>query len=118
MAQAHIDTDKIRDWSSFHRVCKEAFGFPDFYGMNLNAWIDCLSDLDEDYGMSRFPHLPPGELLHVTLSDAPDFRRRLPEVFDALIDSVSFVNFRYRSAGREPKLALVFLQPGKSDEKP
>jgi RNAse (barnase) inhibitor barstar len=39
MAFVKINTKQITDWASFHQVCKEAFGFPDFYGNNMNAWI-------------------------------------------------------------------------------
>jgi RNAse (barnase) inhibitor barstar len=42
-----IPADQITDWESFHSVFQAAFGFPDFYGRNMNAWIDCMSYLDE-----------------------------------------------------------------------
>ena len=54
MAKAKLNTNQISDWESFHHLCKKEFGFPDFYGMNMNAWIDCLSYLDENDGVSRF----------------------------------------------------------------
>ena len=33
------------EYSNFHTKMAEIFGFPDFYGKNLAAFIDCLSDL-------------------------------------------------------------------------
>jgi hypothetical protein len=42
-----IDATSIRDWNSFHAVFKQAMGFPDFYGANMDAWIDCMSYLDD-----------------------------------------------------------------------
>ncbi len=36
--KVRIDTNRIVDWNSFHDVFAEAFGFPDFYGRNMNAW--------------------------------------------------------------------------------
>jgi RNAse (barnase) inhibitor barstar len=48
MASVRLETDQMTDWQSFHEVCKARMGFPDIYGMNMNAWIDCLSYLDED----------------------------------------------------------------------
>ena len=39
-----IDGDRIVDWDTFHNVFTEAFGFPGFYGRNMNAWIDCLTN--------------------------------------------------------------------------
>ena len=41
-----IDTARINDWDSFHTIFAEAFGFPGFYGRNMDAWIDCLTSLD------------------------------------------------------------------------
>lgn len=96
------------DWESFHKVCKTEMGFPDFYGMNMNAWIDCLSYLDEDAGMTRF-RLVENELLHIEINEAEDFKSRLPEIFDALVECAAFVNRRYVEAGKTPSLSLVFI---------
>lgn len=41
-----IDTHLIKDWKSFHDVFSETFGFPKFYGRNIDAWNDCMSSLD------------------------------------------------------------------------
>jgi hypothetical protein len=108
MANVRIDTKQITDWESFHQLCKEQFGFPDFYGMNMNAWIDCLTSLDEDDGMSRF-HLARGEMLHIEVSDTENFNSRLPEVFVALVECSAFVNRRYIDDKNSPVLSLLFL---------
>ncbi|MFM0375819.1 barstar family protein [Paraburkholderia strydomiana] len=42
-----MDTTEIADWPSFHRLFAQIFGFPTFYGSNMDALIDCLSHLDE-----------------------------------------------------------------------
>ena len=108
MATVRLDTSSISDWDSFHKTCREVFGFPDFYGMNMNAWIDCLTYLDEGDGMSRF-HLAAGERLNIEVSDTKSFNARLPEIFDALVECSAFVNQRYLEAGKSPLLSLVFL---------
>lgn len=108
MATVHLETELISDWQSFHEVCRKVFGFPDFYGMNMNAWIDCLSYLDEDAGMTRF-NLAEGEKLHIEVSATESFNRRLPEIFDALVESSAFVNQRYLEERKAPVLSLVFL---------
>ena len=46
MAVLEVDCRQITDWDSFHDVFARACGFPDFYGRNLNAWIDCMTYLD------------------------------------------------------------------------
>ena len=41
-----VDIDFLDIYSkNFHLKMAEIFGFPDFYGKNLAALIDCLSDL-------------------------------------------------------------------------
>ncbi len=37
----------VQNWNSknFHKKVKENFNFPDYYGENMNAFEDCLSDL-------------------------------------------------------------------------
>lgn len=78
MANVKLESKKILDWETFHSVCKEAFGFPDFYGANMDAWIDCLTSLDEGDGMSRF-HLAENEQLNIEVVNSADFCSRLPE---------------------------------------
>jgi hypothetical protein len=42
-----IDASRITDQATFHSVFAEAFGFPGFYGQNMDAWIDCMTHLDD-----------------------------------------------------------------------
>lgn len=104
MATVRLDSKKIVDWSTFHSECKEAFGFPDFYGANMDAWIDCLTYLDEGDGMSKF-HLIGNAPLHIEILDSADFRSRLPEIFDALRKCKTAVNERYEE--RESSIRLL-----------
>jgi RNAse (barnase) inhibitor barstar len=108
MAVVRLNTEQITDWASFHQVCKEAFGFPDFYGANMNAWIDCLSYLTEDGGMTKFI-LSDDEKLYIELTNTEDFNSRVPEIFDALVEYSSFVNNRYLEENQTAKIALIFL---------
>ena len=108
MARVRLSADKITDWQSFHQTCKETMGFPDFHGMNMDAWIDCMSYLDEDAGMTRFL-LSAGEALHIEITETESFKSRLPEILDALIECSAFVNQRYIEVGTLPPISLVFL---------
>ncbi len=108
MATVRLETESISDWNSFREACREAFGFPDFYGMNMDAWIDCMSYLDEDAGMTRF-NLAEGEMLHIEVSATEAFNRRAPKIFGALAECSAFVNQRYIRDGKAPVLSLVFL---------
>ena len=108
MPKVTIDTKAIHDWDTLHAVCKEAFGFPDFYGSNGNAFIDCLTCLDEDDGMSRFV-LKPGETLTVELPGADEFAERAPGQAVALLAWIGAVNARHADDGKPPMLVLVPL---------
>ena len=108
MAIARIKTAGIEDWQSFHEAFKSEMGFPEFYGMNMNAWIDCFTYLDEGDGLSRF-HLAQGEMLHIEIVGTREFKSRLPEIYDALVECTAAVNQRYAEQGRAPVLSLVFL---------
>jgi RNAse (barnase) inhibitor barstar len=106
MNHVRVQTKKITDWDRFHTVFAETMGFPDFYGRNMNAWIDCLTWPDD--GMTWFT-VAPGELIHLEIVDTKDFAKRLPEIFQAFIESTTFVNWRRVEKGDLPILALVLL---------
>ena len=104
----HIDASRIADWDSFHNTFAESFGFPDFYGRNMNAWIDCMSYLDDpDAGMTSI-HVAPGEVVVLCVAAVADLRKRCPDIYDALIECSSFVNYRRIVRGAPAVLALSF----------
>lgn len=83
-----------------------AFGFPDFYGGNMDAWIDCLSGLRDDDGMSSFV-LGRDDVLQIEVSHSDFLREKTPGILAALEDCVAEVNERYAEHGEKPVLALV-----------
>ena len=106
MASVQLDGCAIPDWDAFHRESRTVFGFPDFYGCNMSAWIDCLSGLRDDDGMSRFV-LAPDETLDIELLHAAVLRRRAPHILEALEECVGEVNQRYREHGEAEALRLL-----------
>jgi hypothetical protein len=91
-----ITTAQIVDWPSFHDVFANALGFPEFYGRNMNAWVDCLTYADEDDGM-RNVVVPAGEVLTLELDGVASFAKRCPEQYAAVVESSAFVNWRASS---------------------
>lgn len=107
-ALVSVDCAKIRDWDSFHDEFAAVFGFPDFYGRNMNAWIDCMTSLDEPVdGMTRV-HAAKGNVLTMQLENVATFREQHPELYAAIIESVAFVNWRRIKVGEPAVLALSF----------
>jgi RNAse (barnase) inhibitor barstar len=103
-----IDASKIKGWESFHSIFAEVMGFPDFYGKNMNAWIDCMSYMDDsNAGMTKI-FVSSDEICLLEISSAADFLKRLPEIFSALVECTSVVNQRAKDSSPLPLLAIAF----------
>jgi hypothetical protein len=102
-----FSTAAIDNWNDFHEVSKSVFGFPDFYGRNLNAWIDYMSSLEEK-GMTRFV-LSEGDVLNIEITDTASFIERLPDIFAALMECTAIVNRRYEEFGSSLRIVLILM---------
>lgn len=105
MASVQLDGDKITDWDSFHALSAEAFGFPDFYGRTIDAWIDCLSYLRDDENMTKF-RLQENEVLQIVITNADALRRHVPDLLEEVSFCIEGINDRYADYGEKPALAL------------
>ncbi len=104
-----MDMTGVVDWDSFHDAFARAFGFPDFYGRNMDAWNDCMEDLDDpDAGMTTM-HCDPGSFVLLELSGMVGFKDRCPEQYEALLECAAFVNYAKLDVGESPVLMLSFL---------
>lgn len=106
--KVHFDGAQIDGWDAFHDQSAAVFGFPDFYGRNLDAWIDCLTYIREGDGMSRF-QLGSDAPLVIEVTNSRAFRESVPEIFAAFIECVAFVNHRHKEAGEKPAVQLLLL---------
>jgi hypothetical protein len=105
-----LDTHRITDWESFHQVFAEVLGFPAFYGRNLNAWIDCMTYLDEPNAGMTTVHAPPGGVLVLELEHVDELAARCPDLYAAIVECAAFVNWRRIEAGASAVLALSFFK--------
>jgi hypothetical protein len=105
-----IPTERITDWDSFHTVFAETLGFPSFYGRNLDAWIDCMSYLDDPNAGMTSSHVARGQIVTLHLEEATEFAQRCPEPYAALVECSAFVNWRRVDRGLPPILALSFYR--------
>ena len=103
-----IDTAAIHDWSTFHDTFLKSFGFPEFYGRNMDAWIDCMTNLDDPESGMTTVHAPSGGIVVLQLEDAADFMHRCPEQYAVVVECSAFVNWRRMERGEPPVLALSF----------
>jgi RNAse (barnase) inhibitor barstar len=106
MPSALLEGAAIADWASFHEQCKLSFGFPDFYAATMDAWVDCLSYLRDEDGMTRF-RLKPNETLEIVVRDAAAMRAQAPDIVEEMTFCIAGINERYEDYGEKPALILV-----------
>lgn len=106
MKTVTIDGAAIKDEASFHDLFERVLGFPGFYGRNLDAWIDCMSYIDDEpAGMSSI-HVAPGEVLVLAVENAGDFKKQSPAMWQAFLECAAFVNWRRVEQGDTALLAV------------
>ncbi len=105
-----LDTSRITDWDTFHVVFAEVFGFPDFYGRNMDAWVDCMTYLDDPSAGMTAVHAALGGIVALQLEDVDAFARRCPKLYDAIVECTAFVNWRRIENREAPVLVLSFYK--------
>ena len=109
MQTVRLDGTKIADAASFHRECQRVLGFPGFYGANWDAWIDCMSYIDDPAaGMSAI-HVGARERLEIQVTDTTGLSKRCPDVLESLVECTAAVNDRLSSAPACARVVLTFL---------
>ena len=103
-----IDCNNIRDWPSFHDEFNRVLEFPSFYGRNMDAWIDCMSRLDEPIEQLTGIHCEPGKVMTLELNNIRTLIEKCPEQYAALVECSAFVNWRRIERGGQAVLALSF----------
>ncbi len=90
-----IAANRITDWESFHDVFSECVGFPDYYGRNMDAWIDCMGDENVI-----------GDFIHLRIEGMDDLKKRDSDIYEAILECSAMVNYRLTENGGNPVLAL------------
>jgi RNAse (barnase) inhibitor barstar len=108
MKTIRINTELIEDWDSFHVQFSRIFGFPEFYGKNMDAWIDCMSYLDDwSSGMTKV-WINKGDTLIIQLNDYEVFKNRRQDIYLNLLQCVAIVNTRNIKANKKTTIALSY----------
>jgi hypothetical protein len=106
MAIAQLQGKAMLTMDGFHAESKKVFGFPDTYAGTMDAWIDCMSYLRDEDGMTRF-RLFPKELLQIVVVDAAVVQDKAPDILEELTYCVAGLNERYEDYGEKPALQLI-----------
>ncbi|MBQ1251979.1 MAG: barstar family protein, partial [Firmicutes bacterium] len=48
MKKVTINTNQLQTMEQIHEYLAEKLNFPDYYGKNLDALYDCLTDINEE----------------------------------------------------------------------
>ncbi len=110
MKKVIIDLSKIKDKETFHNVFDDIFGFPEYYGKNMDAWIDCMTTLDNTPSQTKKLTLKENEMLVLQLENAKYLKKNNPKIYDDLIECSAFVNWRRIEKGLQPILILSFYK--------
>ena len=103
-----LDGRKIA--KSFHDYFSEEFGFPDFYGKNMDAWIDCMTYLDEpEGGMSTKIFVQAGESIIFHIDYVKFLKETNANAYNDLIECTAFVNYRRIDLEDSPLIYLSFF---------
>jgi len=99
MKSINLPFDIFKNEETFHAAFAKIMGFPDFYGSNWDAWIDCMSYIDDsEAGMSQV-QVAPGEQIEFVVSGYK-LSSELDEsgAFHHFCVCSGFVNTRFRES--------------------
>jgi hypothetical protein len=102
-----IDARRLKDSAGLHAALNEAFGFPDEYGKNLDALVDCLTHLDDPKTRMSRVQLFPGQVALLVLDHAGANGKQATLV-RSLLDVIAFVNWRRLEKGQPPVLTVAY----------
>lgn len=88
-----IKGKRLKDWKTFHSEFKKELHFPDYYGNNMNAWIDCMDEL------TNKPTL-------LIINNGKYLKEYTPELLNSILECGAFVNYRKIEAGEKPNLII------------
>ena len=94
MGTFKIDGKKLTDWNSFHSEFKSELNFPNYYGENMDAWIDCVDELTE-------------ELTILQIENGKFLKENKPELLNAILECGAFVNYRKIEQNEKPNLLIA-----------
>ncbi|WP_228351000.1 MULTISPECIES: barstar family protein [Limnobaculum] len=98
-----LNLSDINDIDSLYKELALLFGFPDFFGRNVDAVIDCIFGVRyPEEGMTKINISKDGclALKIKNFSNAPDI------VKETIISIIEFVNYKYQFKEMNPAILL------------
>lgn len=83
MKKTVLNFTGCRYMHQMHKIIREAFDFPDYYGDNYSALWDCMRDLCNDTEAEIHG-------LHSLPEEFDDFREKLLNIFERVAEEINF----------------------------
>ncbi|QQO73835.1 barstar family protein [Morganella morganii] len=100
-----VDFSKIKTLDDFYTELSDIFGFPVFFGRNINALIDCLFSLRYPQDEMTKIHVAASEYLLIELCH---FSLAIDKIKQTLIVAIENVSLKCKEKGQEPSIVLLF----------
>ena len=94
-----LDVSGIIDIETFHEYVSKKLNFPGYYGFNLNAFWDCITDEDQ----SEMPKI-------LTVEGLAALKKYLPELHDGFVECLQDYEKKY------PDRKVIYRQDSPSGE--
>lgn len=94
--------------ADFHEAFRAAMGFHDYYGRDWEAWIECLMEEGNDFGVVPKFTVPKGGTLTLRLQNVDKMNANRPHLLDRLNDDIAGVNHQRLEQGESPLIALAY----------
>lgn len=107
MKQIQIYENIFCDGVQFHRVFAEIMGFPDFYGHNWDAWIDCMSYIESPQEQLSKITVPENECLEIEIMIIDGNNYFKTETWGVFCSCVAAVNGRFACRGSNTRLIIT-----------
>lgn len=88
-----IDGKKLISWNSFHAEFKKTLNFPNYYGENMNAWIDCVEELTDERTLLQ-------------IENSSFLKKNSPLFLNTILECGAIVNNRKIEQGENPHLII------------
>lgn len=108
MAKIILNANEFSSWDYFHDYFSKSFGFPDWYGRNMNAWIDLMTYLDDPDDSTTTFKIDPSDVLIIEINNCSNLTGIQDEVLQTIIDCCSFVNYRRMDLSERPFILLAY----------
>ena len=90
-----INGKNIHDWKTFHFEFKNVMQFPNYYGENMDAWIDLIDEMTDE----------------PLILDMGDCSQMPLEIFSAILECAAFVNYRRLEMNESANLIISAHKP-------